>query len=232
MNNSYAKKPSNTMLKINGENNIILIISEGVERFLSPDEVIDGLSLEINGNNNLVQLELPIHFVNGSNIKIFNDNVKVVIEQSNYLGVSLLCCHGSGQICRIQKNTVMVDVVIQLVGSTELHIGEGCLFSEGPIYIMPCDGHSILDVETDSVVNIPVTPIVIGKHCWIGNGCKIMRGAKLPDNTIIGAGAIVNKAFEEEYTIIAGIPAKVIKRGRKWDMRNPYQILVRDKELT
>ncbi|MFN8769783.1 MAG: acyltransferase [Neisseriaceae bacterium] len=157
--------------------------------------------------------------------------MKVVIEQSTFLGVSLLCCNGSGQVCKIKKNTVMVDVVIQLVGNTELHIGEDCLFSEGPVYIMPCDGHSILDVETGNIVNIP-TPMIIGSHCWIGNGCKIIRGAKLPDNTIVGAGAIVNKDFEEEYTIIAGIPAKIIKHGRKWDMKNPYQLLVQNKKYS
>lgn len=212
-------------LKINGENNKILIVSEGVERFLSADEVMDGLNLEINGNNNSIKLELPINFVNGANIKIFNDNVKVTIGSSPFLGISLLCLHGDGQVCSIKKNTVMVDVSITLVGNTELHIGEDCMFSEGPVYIMPCDGHSILDVETGSIVNIPVTPIVIGTHCWIGNSCKIIRGAKLPDNTIVGIGAVINKVFEEEYTILAGIPAKIIKRGRKWDKKNPYLLM-------
>lgn len=230
MRNNYERTLANTMVNINGENNKVLLIENGIERLLSNDDVIDGLSLEINGNNNFLQLELPIHFSNGANIKIFNNNVKVTIGQSPFLGISLLCCQGNEQICEIKKNTVMVDVVVQLVGNTELYIGENCLFSEGPIYIMPCDGHSILDVETDEIVNTPIAPIVIGDHCWLGNGCKIIRGTKLPHNTIVGAGAIVNKIFEEEYTILAGIPAKIIKRGRKWDMKNPYQLLIQDKQ--
>ena len=217
--------PNNTMLKINGVNNKILIVLGEFERFLAPDEVVDGLNLEINGNNNFIRLELPINFVNGANIKILNDNVKVVIESSPFLGISLRCLHGNGQICTIKKNTVMVDVVITMVGNTELHIGENCMFSDGPVYIMPCDGHSILEVETDNIVNIPVAPIVIGDHCWIGNSCKIIRGAKLPNNTIVGISAIVNKNFEEEYTILAGIPAKIIKRGRKWHQKNPYLLI-------
>jgi acetyltransferase-like isoleucine patch superfamily enzyme len=213
-----------TMLNIDGENNKILIVSETGERFLSSDEVIDDVTVEIKGNNNFIRLELPINFVNGAEIKILNDNVKVVIESSPFLGISLLCCHGNGQICEIKKNTVMVDVSITLVGNTELHIGEDCMFSEGTVYILPCDGHSILDMETNNIVNLP-TPIVIGNHCWIGNSCKIIRGAKLPDNTIVGIGAIVNKAFDEEYTILAGIPAKVIKRGRYWHRKNPYLLM-------
>ncbi|MBP9742955.1 MAG: hypothetical protein KBD37_06325 [Burkholderiales bacterium] len=225
MNNTHTQTSHNAMLKINGENNKILIVSEGFERFLSYDEAVEGLNLEIRGNNNFIRLELPINFVNGANIKIFNDNVKVIIEPSPFLGISLQCLHGNGQVCTIKKTTVMVDVVITLVGNTELQIGEECMFSEGPVYIMPCDGHSILDVQTNNIVNIPVAPIVIGNHCWIGNSCKIIRGAKLPDNTIVGIGAIVNKSFKEEYTILAGIPAKIIQRGRKWDKKNPYQLM-------
>jgi acetyltransferase-like isoleucine patch superfamily enzyme len=224
MNNTHTQTSHNTALKIDGENNKILIVSEGAERFLSSDEVIDGLSLEITGNNNFIKLELPINFANGATIKILNDNAEIELGSSLLLGISLLCCHGNGQICKIKKNTVMVDVSILLVGNTELYIGEDCMFSEGPVYIMPCDGHSILDVETDNIVNIPA-PITIGNHCWIGNSCKIIRGATLPNNTIVGIGAIVNKAFEEEYTILAGAPARVIKRGRKWHRKNPYLLM-------
>lgn len=228
MRNNYEKTLSTSLVNINGNNNKVVIIKDGIERYLSCDEVINGLNLEIHGNNNFLQLELPIHFANGANIKIFNDNVKITIGQSPFLGISLLCCQGNEQICEIKKNTVMVEVIVQLVGNTALYIGENCLFSEGPIYIMPCDGHSILDVETNEIVNAPETPITIGDHCWLGNSCKIIRGAKLSANTIVGTGAIVNKVFEEEYTILAGVPAKVIKRGRKWDMKNPYQLLAQD----
>ncbi len=213
------------MFKINGSNNKILIISEQHKRLLSSNETITGLDLEIHGHNNFIQLELPINFVNGANIKIFNDNVKIKINSSPYLGISLLCLHGDGQICSIRKNTVMVDVSISMVGNTKLYIGTDCMFSAGPVYIMPCDGHSILDIKTNNIVNAPLEPIIIGNHCWIGNSCKLIRGAKIPNNTIVGIGSIVNQVFEEEYTIIAGAPAKIIKRGRKWDKKNPYYLM-------
>jgi serine acetyltransferase len=43
-----------------------------------------------------------------------------------------------------------------------------------------------------------------------------MKGTSIPCNTIIGAGAIVNKQFEHENTVIAGIPARVIKENVDW----------------
>jgi acetyltransferase-like isoleucine patch superfamily enzyme len=212
--------------KINGENNKILIVSESSsERVLAQDERLDGLTVEIRGNNNFIKLHCPINFDTGTRIRILNDNVKVEIGPTPFFNMSLLCSLGDGQILRIKKNTVMVNVSIFLEGNTGLYIGEDCLFSDGPVFIRPCDGHSILDVETGEVVNAPLAPIVIGNHCWIGNSCKLIRGAKLPNNTIVGMGALVNKAFEEEYTVLAGIPAKIIKRGRKWDSRNPYRLM-------
>jgi serine O-acetyltransferase len=50
----------------------------------------------------------------------------------------------------------------------------------------------------------------LGDNVYIGPGAKIFGNIYIPNNTAIGANAVVNKSFEEENTIIAGIPAKVI----------------------
>jgi acetyltransferase-like isoleucine patch superfamily enzyme len=55
-------------------------------------------------------------------------------------------------------------------------------------------------------------PIVIGKHCWFGMGAVVLPGVILGDFTIVGAGAIVSKSFEEGYCVLAGNPARVIKQ--------------------
>ena len=54
-------------------------------------------------------------------------------------------------------------------------------------------------------------PIVIGRFCWLGMGAVILPGVRLGDFTIVGAGAIVSKSFEEGYCAIGGNPAKIIK---------------------
>lgn len=50
----------------------------------------------------------------------------------------------------------------------------------------------------------------IGNDVWIALNAIIMRGVKIGDGAIIGAGAIVTKDVEP-YSIVAGIPAKHIK---------------------
>lgn len=54
--------------------------------------------------------------------------------------------------------------------------------------------------------------VTIGKYCWLGAGCKIMPGVELGDFTIVGAGAVVTKAFPEGYCVIGGNPARVLKQ--------------------
>ncbi len=52
----------------------------------------------------------------------------------------------------------------------------------------------------------------IGDNVDIGVGAKIIGDIEIASNVIIGAGAVVNKSFTEEYVVIAGVPAKVVKR--------------------
>lgn len=50
----------------------------------------------------------------------------------------------------------------------------------------------------------------IGNDVWIGNGAIIINGASVGDGAIIGAGAVVTKDVPP-YSIVAGVPAKVIR---------------------
>lgn len=52
---------------------------------------------------------------------------------------------------------------------------------------------------------------IISKNCYIGAGSIFLLGVKLGENCIVAAGSIVTKSFPEN-SIIAGVPAKVIKK--------------------
>lgn len=53
-------------------------------------------------------------------------------------------------------------------------------------------------------------PIKIGNNVWIGDNVCIMPGVTLGDNVIVGANAVVTHSFPDN-TVIAGVPAKVIR---------------------
>lgn len=54
--------------------------------------------------------------------------------------------------------------------------------------------------------------IAIGKYCWIGMNSVILPGVILGDFTVVGAGSVVTKSFEDGFCVIAGNPAKLIRR--------------------
>ena len=52
--------------------------------------------------------------------------------------------------------------------------------------------------------------IVIGKDVWIAAGVQILKGSKIQDGAVIGAGAVVKGSIPEN-AIAVGIPARVLK---------------------
>ena len=52
--------------------------------------------------------------------------------------------------------------------------------------------------------------IVIGHDVWIGSRATIMAGVKVGTGAVVAAGAIVTKDVQP-YTIVAGVPAKIIR---------------------
>ncbi|MFA9494185.1 sugar O-acetyltransferase [Streptococcus sp. E17BB] len=55
-------------------------------------------------------------------------------------------------------------------------------------------------------------PITIGDKVWIGGGATILAGVTLGNRVVIGAGSVVTKSFDEDNIVLAGNPARVIKR--------------------
>lgn len=52
--------------------------------------------------------------------------------------------------------------------------------------------------------------VVIGDYCFVGTGCTVLKGSKLPDFSVLGAASLLNKNFEEQKCLYGGVPAKRI----------------------
>lgn len=73
--------------------------------------------------------------------------------------------------------------------------------------------------------NIPYEPsekVVIGNDVWIGSGVYIKGGVKIGTGAVIGAHAVVTRDVEP-YSVVAGIPAKEIKK--RFDEETINQLL-------
>lgn len=54
-------------------------------------------------------------------------------------------------------------------------------------------------------------PIKIGNNVWIGSNATVLQGVTIGDWAVIAAGAVVIKDVAP-YTVVGGVPAKVIKK--------------------
>ena len=69
--------------------------------------------------------------------------------------------------------------------------------------------------------------IRIGNYCWVGWGTALLKNTVLPDYTIVGMQSVVTKKFTQKYTVLAGNPAKIIKKDVAWDIADPYEFNVK-----
>jgi len=90
--------------------------------------------------------------------------------------------------------------------------------SIGDYVMMGCDVVVITRNHAFDRTDIPMMhqgfeeerPVVIGNDVWIGDRVIIMPGVHVGDGSIIAAGAVVTHDVPS-YTIVGGVPAKVIK---------------------
>jgi len=55
------------------------------------------------------------------------------------------------------------------------------------------------------------SPVHIGDAVWIGSNCRINKGVSIGDGAIVAANSVVTKNVEA-FTIVAGNPAKLVKK--------------------
>ncbi|MBR5941692.1 MAG: maltose O-acetyltransferase [Neisseriaceae bacterium] len=66
------------------------------------------------------------------------------------------------------------------------------------------------DINPQTRRGLILSPVHIKKNAWIGAGATILPGVTIGENSIIAAGAVVNKNVPDN-TIYGGIPAKLLK---------------------
>jgi carbonic anhydrase/acetyltransferase-like protein (isoleucine patch superfamily) len=61
-------------------------------------------------------------------------------------------------------------------------------------------------------------PIEVGDFCYLGSEVRLAPGAKLPDECILGIGSVLTGEVAEPRSLVAGVPAKVVRPLNEKDL--------------
>ncbi|MCB0747252.1 MAG: N-acetyltransferase [Ignavibacteriae bacterium] len=143
----------------------------------------------------------------GKDVKIF-DFVNLYgcsIDDGSKVGTFVEIQRGAtiGKNCKISSHTFICEGV---------HIGDGVFVGHNVTFIndkMPRAVNPDGSLQTDADWKLEETFVKNGAS--IGSSSTIMCGITIGENSIVGAGAVVTKDVPAN-TVVAGVPAKVIKK--------------------
>lgn len=129
--------------------------------------------------------------------------------------------HGNGII--LFEGNISIGQNFHVTSAGELIIGRDTTIS-GNVFITNID-HDYQEIGTHILdQKMIVKETRIGRNCFIGYGVAIQAGTILGKQCIVGASSVVRGHFPD-YSVIVGIPAKIIKRynikTEAWEKTNP-----------
>jgi len=92
-------------------------------------------------------------------------------------------------------------------------LGNNNLFS-WDILLLDTDAHDIQNLNNADKIK---SEIILENDIWIGCRVTLLKGTFIPKGCVIGSSSLVNNKFAFENSLIAGIPAKIVKREIVWD---------------
>lgn len=190
--------------------NIHFITKEGKIRNLKKPSIhiSDDADVQIDGT-----LNLNVDYPNKSNKKA----VLILENESNLKVKGNFQAYYDTEIWVYPKGTLLlgsayINAGAQVRCMNRIEISDGCAIGRN-VLIMDFDAHEITYENGDT--NRVTAPVTIGRHVWIGAGSTILKGVTIGDNAIIGAGSVVTKDVPPN-SIVAGNPAKVIRKHQGW----------------
>jgi len=135
--------------------------------------------------------------------------------RSNSLGRGVsIECSGSlksiGKGCSLGQN-VGIGSFSFFGAAGGIVVGDDTIF--GNFVSIHSENHNFADpsipIRSQGVTRIGV---LIGSGCWIGAKVTILDGANIGNGTVVAAGAVVLAGTYPDHSVLAGVPARVIKQ--------------------
>lgn len=175
--------------------------------------LLRNVDIQVTGAGNQIVLNDRVNLTNCS-IRIYGNNNKIMVGAYTTCNQTTFWIENEnnlitiGEYCRLTGKTELATIE-----GTEITIGNRCLFSNH-ITFRTGDSHSIVDLQGKRCN--PSESIAVHDHVWIGADVICLKGTEIAEGCVVGTRALVTKKFIEPHCIIAGTPAKIIRRETTW----------------
>lgn len=141
-----------------------------------------------------------------------------ILEIAGQITISGKCFFGTGSRICVMKNGFLEignnfnnSAKMTIVCAKNIKI-ENDVLTSWDTFIMDTDFHHVINTNTNKL-SIMEKPIFIGKNVWIGRRSVVLKGSEIADGCIVGTCTLVSGKFYEQNCLLAGTPAKIIKKN-------------------
>lgn len=230
---------------IHVQKNVVDLKGDSMSVCCDDSSYMQGVSVRMTGDRNCVTIDqdTTVFGEECTGVLIFGDDNRIVIGKGCNLRRVHFFIRGNGNTIIVDDDCSAYNVEFHMEqnGNT-IHIGKGttmhgraggaihmatdegsgiyidedCMLAHS-IQIRSTDSHSIVDMSGKRLN--PAKDVHIGRHCWLGMQSVILKGTRIQSNTIVAAAAVCSKEYGESHCILAGNPARIVKREVNWDRK-------------
>lgn len=156
---------------------------------------------------NRVSINYPVDCIMGREYITIGDytviNKRATITAWNNVGIPTLSI----------GSRVSIGEDCHITAINKITIGDGTLLGKRVTITDNSHGYMNLSEMKEAPINRDLYskgPVAIGNNVWIGDKATICAGVEIGEGSIVGANSVVTHDVPP-YTIVAGVPAKVIR---------------------
>lgn len=175
---------------------------------------LQGCRIDVVGNHNRIDIAAGA-LLRGVHVYMRGDGHRLRIETAARLNAGSVCWFEDRDGCiTIGRGTLIVAAALSVTEERgAIDIGADSMLAYD-VEVRNGDSHPIFDLGSGERIN-PARDVHIEDHVWIGGRASILKGVRIGQGAVVALGAVVSRDVPP-HTLVAGVPARVIRTGIRW----------------